>query len=293
MNRLGIGTYHVLHPSKWDECTPDQVRRLALLTEGEAFRNWQARAKDAAAPRAEVDAEYYRLRIEAFLVLLQPKWRPRLLWLMLTTLKAEHYVEYLNHPDKPVDWVWHPGLTKTPFRSLRPSLLGPTYHGPKDGMADTTLYEFLSCAERYKAYVKTNSLRWAEEMIEILYRPLGPALSKDGVQQPPKRADIRTYDHARHKGWAAALDEGTRLSIIAWWKGNMAAMQKRYTVLFDGAPGKQAGNPEEMILRIAGSPKNTDVEEAATALIHNVLSDMNRQRREAIEAEAIRKRNTR
>lgn len=288
MNRLGIGRYHTMHPAHWDECSPAQVRKLSQLVLSEEYRNWVAGCKSESTDVRESNAEWYRLRLLAFHIVLDSWRKPRLLWLMQTKLTATHYVEYLNHPDKPVDWVFKAGLTKQMFPTLRPSLFGPTFHGPQDEFRNMTVYEFLSCAERYKAYTKTHSLRWAEEMIELLWRPLGPALIKDGVEQKPERADIRTYDRSSHKGWAAMLTEGQRLSVIIWWQGCLHLMSGRYKLLFEDGGGR-AADPMEVILRLAGSPKEKDVDEAATARIVNVMADMNRKIREDRELAAKRK----
>lgn len=282
MNTLSIGTYKTTLPSKWDECSPAQVARLATVLLSAEFRAFvDLNREHGHDPKAwsalVVNEQFYRYRIECFHILLDTRWKFRLQWLLVTKIRPEHYVAIFKEDPDYVDFLFQPGLTKQPLPTVRPKRTGLEYIGPADGFQDLTMYEYLAAAERYKMWVRTRDRVWAERMMAIMWRP-----AVHGQRTPIARRanaytdEVHTYDHTPSEKLFSRLPLGTVLSVVLWWQGNMRVLAERYRHVFDGPKGgRSIDNMQEVIVKLAGSPKNMDVMAASTAMVHTVLADMN------------------
>lgn len=166
------------------------------------------------------------------------------------------------------------------------------YYGPKDGLANLTLYELSYAFGTYEQYVATRDVSHANTLVGILYRPSRSETveERNSAWHGDRRQPIRRYEDkvAERAKLAATLPALTRRLIVFWFAGCREAIVKQYPKVFKKAGDGEAGHGYGwggLLLRLAESGTFGALDQTADQHFSNALTYLSMKEDERREIE--------
>lgn len=165
------------------------------------------------------------------------------------------------------------------------------YYGPKDGLANLTLYELGMTFGVYEEYLETRDEAKANELIAVLYRPSRPETQeeRDSAWHGDRRQPYRRYEDkaTERMKMVATLPALTRRFLIFWFAGCREAIVRDYPKVFK--KGKDAGGPNYgwggLLLGLAETGTFGALGETADQHYSNALTYLSMKEDERVEME--------
>jgi hypothetical protein len=242
-------------PASWEECSPQQVARLALIL---------------FSPLPPLHKQ-----IEALLVLLDLKHRFFLRWRFWLQVKAHHLAEMLPLAEWPFALTYQDPRNR--FPRIRSGWLRPALYGPADGLRNLTFIEWIKAEHYYRAWFETYAPEPLACLVAVLYRP---RKSRKAIASPDFNGDLRlVYNDAsfpRRLRQVQRLPRAVQLAVLLYYMAGRNTIIQQYPLVFRKTEGEAplTHDPYLPLLReMAGSPRQQDLESYAHARLHDVLAD--------------------
>jgi hypothetical protein len=284
------------YAQSWNELPAVQLMRLAPIVLGEEMKAWRGAVELAEKGkgknpqrRAAAMQAYMQVACQVLPLVLDGDAGFRFKR-ELVKLGPEHYAMIIGTPKEegnPVQWTFTGGpvVQHIPIIKVR----GEAWHGPKDFLGAVTFIEYLTAEERYKQWQDGGGREALQKFVAQLFRPVRKDVKRDSKEW---KGDVREPHVASVCDGRAALladaDEGQLLAVALYWRGCNERLRVRFPHVFN-RQGKGKSNPQRVILRLAGSVKNEDVEGVSYAPVRNVMEQLEMMNEDAIERKAARR----
>lgn len=165
-------------------------------------------------------------------------------------------------------------------------------YAPADGLANLTIYELGVAFSLFEAYLQTNDLKYAYELLGTIYRPSRGETREErvnGWKNGDRRTPYRNYEaKAKERGKLFETLPGlTVRAILFWFAGCRQGIVDSYPKVFKktGDGGRAGGNYGwgGVLLSVAGGPAG--LEAVADQHYSNALTYLSMKEDEAVEAE--------
>lgn len=222
MNQVQIGYYTWHTPSNYNELTAKQLLAICKLL----------LLKQLATPL--VDEHQIRQRVVAVLFNIKNPWLflKRKTRDFLNLPSAGHVT--LMYDQAVTNWVFDKAnLTQYPIAKIR--LKGRNYYGPKDGMLDVTVGEFIEAIMYFSAYAEKPNDDLLNKLIAVLYRPgkwfynvrkLSNSFNAD------RRVANNSYHFAKRVERVNQLPAQTKMAIFLQFEGAFSDFSKQFKRCF-------------------------------------------------------------
>ncbi|MCX6267039.1 MAG: hypothetical protein NTW16_06740 [Bacteroidetes bacterium] len=142
MNQVQIGPLHRSLPSSWNELSYSQLKQVCSLF------------------NLKITTPYFKLSLLYKFLNIKKKH-----WNKISPVDAYFLCESLNFLLEDVT------LTKALVKTIRsPRFPWIRYHGPGDGMAESTFAEYTKAQVRYEQYSLANDPQYLDELVAVLFR---------------------------------------------------------------------------------------------------------------------------
>jgi hypothetical protein len=291
MNLLQLGNSTYKLPSKVDELSNWQLKRIAPLLLGRDLKQLRTLAKKEKEKRKKsknpamvmlVNAEFYHIRLQMLFILLDLRWKFGLQFWLWRNMSPDLYAQVLNHEDKVVDWLFSAELTEQRFPAVW--IMGKKFLGPRKEFRNLTYLEYTFAHSRYVAWLEEPTRENLQLFFGVLYRaerkdvPRGHRLHNADARE--EFDSVKTDEHAKT---FKHLDERVMLCAVLWWQGCSGLKRRRYKHVYSGGAVDDPLTPKQVIIKLAGSAKANDIEAICNSLYDNVMEDLDMHNKEAQE----------
>ncbi|QTE38494.1 hypothetical protein J3L18_05300 [Mucilaginibacter gossypii] len=164
------------------------------------------------------------------------------------------------------------------------------YHGPKNGLANVTIYEFGLCEHCYDKFQLTKNHEYIDTLMAILYRPRRFWGIDDDI-----RVKLTTFGYVRRAKRFKSVSIGVKVAVLLNYEGCRNALHLKYKEVF--TPGKKAkkGAEKQQKPEITPWPKIIEagandifgtLADTKTSNLHDFLSRLNTRNKLQKELEA-------
>jgi len=207
MNTLFINEKPYLIPSKWDELNKKQLIKMAWLS--------------------VTTLNTGNLKKIAFLVLtmhlsLMEKIRFYFFYFVQSNLTEK--ADMLKFVDS-FTKSGNMSIQKIPLLRYKNVLL----QGPKDGLSNSCLYEFIEAESHFYWYMSNNKEEHLDALISVLYRPIDKRKAKTSLD---RRIPLEEFDTSSIKMAVSKIDRHTKLAIMIWFDGCRMNLYNQFPNLF-------------------------------------------------------------
>ena len=166
-------------------------------------------------------------------------------------------------------------LTKALVKSIRsPRFPWVRYHGPSDGMADSSFGEFTKAQVRYEQYGKNSDPAALDEMVAILFRrkKFFWFIQRYFVESPDPR--IRFMDRTLGKRARAIspVDPAIKKAVLLFFSGVQGTLPTKFPHVYKEKPGKKDENNGWSTLIISLADGKTDDQSLDRVLNSNLYN---------------------
>lgn len=292
MNVIQFNTKQIRTASSFDELEDWQLLKIAPLLLDTELKKVRALARAERQKRRKkrnpgiislVNSEFYSIRLQMLFILMRLRWNiPLQLWLW-RNVDISHYVAIMNDQEsKVVDWLFTAGLTAQRFPSVRVGL--KKFIGPRESFRNLTYLEYTFAHSRYVAWLDNPTRENLQLFFAVLYRPERKDYPKGHLKynaDPRMPFDsVATDEHASNFD---RLDERVMLVAVLWWQGCSEAKRKKYRHVYTGGKAEDPLTPKQVIIKLAGSAKQQDIDGICNSLYDNVMEDLDMNNKEAAD----------
>jgi hypothetical protein len=162
-------------------------------------------------------------------------------------------------------------LSKTLIKKVRVGF--KAWIGPEDKAANISFLEFIKADTCYVRFIRTNDLKYLNELVATLYRPERTDLSPDDESY---RGDMRVPFNEYHVAEMGVLAGKIRLidryAILLQYSGLRNWLQQRYEKTFSGTGSSKHGWAG-VIISLAGE-KFGDDDQVSAKFLHAILTHL-------------------
>jgi hypothetical protein len=276
---LHLDNHSARYALKWAELETSQALKMAPIlasTDGDNLRSMLNELKNSK-DKNEVltqkcNAQYMGIAMRLLRIVLDPDASLGFKY-TIAKLLPEHYARIIASEQNPIQWCFTGG----PIKQLVPSVFvnRTIYYGPRDFLGGIQFGEYLTIQDRYQTWTTTKQLSDLCRFFSVLYRPEDASLDKSSAayHNDCRQAFVANVCDANASLFAKANINALYLAVL-YWQGCHERLRVLFPKVFEGvSSGKSV--PGEVILRLAGSVRKNDVEEASQAPALNVMMYLN------------------
>lgn len=271
MNTLVIGNIQLSLPSKLDELSKKQLRKIYAIQDVE-LESWQFnqflfRVLIGKNLKLWFFLAYnsYLIPVFDFLTFRLFVWKQKYISVDDWHDCAELYTEFLGDRKQ--------NLTKNPFKLVRHKW--SWLRGPQDKFANVSYGEFIKADEFFLVYQATKKVEYLEKMIAVLWRPY-----------LWKRAKFSIEKLSRHVHIIQKLSTTDKELILLWYVGCRKILEGEFRNIFSGEGEgtlqlkhiqQYAKSMGKKVFDYAQTPADADIERIYYANVYSVLRKIDQE----------------
>lgn len=208
MHTVTINSTPYQLPSRWDELSGEQLRKMA----------WVSLLDKSPADTA---------KLMILIMAMSLPWWARLkfqyFYIVQSSIEEKADLLYLTRSFQEFRTLTTQKIQKIRYRFV-------LLYGPESGLANATFWEYIKAEQYFLNYNERKDPIWLDKLVAVLYRP-----QREGFN-PQIHADIRTPLNDASVKFRTAIvqkiDLQTKLAILMWFDGCRTALIKMFPLIF-------------------------------------------------------------
>lgn len=255
-------------PSRWEELTAAQLKKMAWLT---TLKKEPANIAKLIVMVMSMSLPWWKRYKFQFFYLISSTFEEKADFVFLT----KSFTEYRE-------------LSTQKMPKLRVSFV--LLYGPDSGLSNCTFWEYIKAEQYFNNYNTSKATAWLDKLVAVLYRP------KRANYNKLTDSDIRTplNDMAVRFRLAAIgkVPMNTKLAILLWFDGCRNSLTKMFPIIFQKVPEdkialtRSRGSSEWINLISELSTSMTEYEKIGNTPLFTAMMDISHRIKTAKEQKA-------